>query len=64
MRVLSVAGPCQLSLGLSDLPVAGCRWQALPEENRGQVLALLARLIAKGALADPDSCVAEEVGDA
>jgi hypothetical protein len=40
------------------LPVAGCRWQTLPEENRGQVLALLARLIAKGAVVDPDSCVA------
>jgi hypothetical protein len=46
------------------LPVAGCRWQALPEENRGQVLALLARMIAKGALVDADSCVALEAGDA
>jgi hypothetical protein len=64
LRVLRVAGPCQLSLGLSDLPVAGCRWQALPEENRGQVLALLARLIAKGAVVDPDSYVALEAGDA
>ena len=64
MRVLRVAGPCQLSLGLSDLPVAGCRWQTLPEENRGQVLALLARLIAKGAVVDPDSCVAVEADDA
>jgi hypothetical protein len=64
LRVLRVAGPCQLSLGLSDLPVAGCRWQALPEENRGQVLALLARMIAKGAVVDPDSYVALEGGDA
>ena len=64
MRVLRVAGPCQLSLGLLDLSVSGCRWQALPEENRGQVLALLARLIAKGALVDPDSRVAVEGGDA
>ena len=63
MRVLRVAGPCQLSLGLSDLPVAGCRWQALPEENRGQVLALLARMIAKGAVIGADSCVALEAGD-
>jgi hypothetical protein len=46
------------------LPVAGCRWQALPEENRGQVLALLARMIAKGAVVDPDSYVALEAGDA
>ena len=64
MRVLRVAGPCQLSLGLSDLPVAGCRWQALPEKNRGQVLALLARMIAKGAVIDADSCVVLEAGDA
>jgi hypothetical protein len=64
VRVLRVAGRCQLSLGLSDLPVAGCRWQALPEENRGQVLALLARMIAKGAVVDPDSYVALEAGDA
>ena len=64
MRVLRVAGPCQLSLGLLDVSVSASLWQALPEENRGQVLALLARLIAKGALVDPDSCVAVEVGDA
>ena len=64
MRVLRVAGPCQLSLGLSDLPVAGCRWQVLSEENGGQVLALLARMIAKGAVVDPDSHVALEAGDA
>jgi len=64
LRVLRVAGPCQLSLGLSDLPVAGCRWQALPEESRGQVLALLVRMIAKGAVVDPDSYVAPEAGDA
>ena len=63
MRVLRVAGPCQLSLGLLDLSVPDCRWQALPEENRCKVLALLARLIAKGALVDPDSGDAE-VGDA
>ena len=64
MRVLRVAGPCQLSLGLFDLPVAGYRWQTLPEESRGQVLALLARMIAKGALVDPDSCVVLGAGDA
>ena len=33
----------------------------LPEEIRCQVLGLLARLIAKGALADPDNDVAEVV---
>jgi len=32
--------------------VPACRWQALPEETRTQVLGLLARLIARGALAE------------
>ena len=59
MRALRIAAPCQLSLGLLDLPVSGGLWQSLPEEIRHQVLGLLARLIAKGALADPDSAVAE-----
>lgn len=59
MRPLRVAAPCQLSLGLLDLPVSAGLWQSLPEEIRYQVLTLLARLIAKGALADPDSIVAE-----
>lgn len=59
MRSLRVAAPCQLSLGLLDLPVSAGLWQSLPEEIRYQVLTLLARLIAKGALADPDSTVAE-----
>ena len=59
MRTLRVAAPCQLSLGLLDLPVSASRWQSLPEEIRCQVLCLLARLIAKGALADAGSTVAE-----
>jgi hypothetical protein len=59
LRALRIAAPCQLSLGLLDLPVSGGLWQSLPEEIRHQVLGLLARLIAKGALADPDSAVAE-----
>ena len=63
MRTLRVAAPCQLSLGLVDLPVSADRWQSLPEEIRCQVLALLARLIAKGALANPENVVVE-VGDA
>ena len=63
MRALRIAAPCQLSLGLPDLPVSGGLWQSLPEEIRHQVLGLLARLLAKGALADPDSAGAE-VGDA
>jgi hypothetical protein len=49
---MRVAVPRQLALGLADLPVPACRWQALPEQTRTQVLALLARLIARGALAE------------
>jgi hypothetical protein len=39
--------------------VSASLWQSLPEEIRHQVLALLARLIAKGVLADADSAVVE-----
>ena len=46
------------------MPASGCRWQALPEDIRCQVLALPARLIAKGAVVNPESRVAVEVGDA
>ena len=57
---MRVAVPRQLALGLGNLPAPVCRWQALPEETRTQVLALLARLIARGALAeDPHAGVGE-----
>jgi hypothetical protein len=57
---MRVAVPRQLALGLGNLPVRACRWQALPEETRTQVLTLLARLIARGALAeDPHAGVGE-----
>jgi hypothetical protein len=57
---MRVAVPRQLAFGLGDLPVPACRWQALPEETRTQVLGLLARLIARGALAeDPRPGVGE-----
>ncbi|MDN4521129.1 hypothetical protein QYF68_25390 [Mycolicibacterium austroafricanum] len=49
---MRVAVPRQLALGLADLPVPACRWQTLPGDTRTQVLALLARLIARGALAE------------
>jgi len=52
LRAVRVAVPRQLALGLADLPVPACRWQALPEETRTQVLGLLARLIARGARAE------------
>jgi hypothetical protein len=40
------------------------RWSALPERTRAEVLALLARLIARGILVDapPVAAVAEDVG--
>ncbi|WP_259641842.1 hypothetical protein [Mycobacterium persicum] len=44
--------------------MSASRWQTLPEKNRGQVLALLARMIAKGALVDSSSCIAPEADDA
>jgi len=57
---MRVAVPRQLALGLGDLPVPASRWQALPEQTRTQVLGLLARLIARGALAeDPHAEAAE-----
>jgi hypothetical protein len=59
LRSLRIAAPCQLSLGLLDLPVSAGLWQSLPEEIRHQVLGLLARMIAKGALVDPGSAVAQ-----
>ena len=37
-----------------------CRWQALPEATRTQVLGLLARLIARGALAEDPNAEAGE----
>ena len=57
---MRVAVPCQLALGLGNLPVPACCWQALPEETRTQVLGLLARLIARGALAED---LAAEAGE-
>jgi hypothetical protein len=39
--------------------VSASLWQNLPEEIRHQALVLLARMIAKGALADPDNTVTE-----
>jgi hypothetical protein len=52
MRELRVA-PCrQLALDLGE-PSGEDRWNALPEQARLQVLALLAAMIAQAALAGP-----------
>jgi hypothetical protein len=56
LRSLSLAVPRQLSLEVeADGSVAGRdRWSLLPDAARTQVLALLARLIARGVLADEE----------
>ena len=51
MRALRVAvDPIQLVLPDLAPPPASQRWWSLPEATRGEVLALLARLIARGVL--------------
>jgi hypothetical protein len=53
LRRLRIAAPAQLPLvldeGLSD---AADRWWSLPEQSRQEVLALLARFIARGIVCD------------
>lgn len=55
MRVLRIAAPAQLRLGLGNENIAD-RWEELPEPTRVSALGLLARLIARGV-------VDEEEGD-
>jgi hypothetical protein len=54
MRRLSIAAPVQLSLTLSSsaVPRGPQVWALLPDAARQQVLVLLARLIARGVIAD------------
>ena len=47
MRRLRIAQPTQLSLALSDQRKLAERWWDLPEPTRQEVVALLARLIAR-----------------
>ena len=54
MRALRVATPCQMSLQLVSDHGASERWHGLPDDVRRQVLTLLARLIARGVVADDD----------
>jgi hypothetical protein len=49
---MRVAPPCQLSLGLDELSTSAGHWRGLPTDTRGEVQVLLARLIARSALAD------------
>lgn len=61
MRALRVAAePVQLVLPDPDLSDPAERWWDLPEATRGQVLSLLAALIARGVLVEPASQPAGE----
>ena len=65
LRAMRVVPPCQLALGLIDLPSEEGQWLDLPEDTRGQVQLLLARLIARGALVEDHDggSSTEAVGD-
>lgn len=54
MRRLRIAAPLQLSLTLSssEVPHGPQVWALLPDAARQQVLVLLARLIARGVIAE------------
>ena len=52
MRRLRIAAPSQLTLSSGEVPRGLQLWIALPDAAREQVLVLLARLIARGVIAD------------
>jgi hypothetical protein len=52
LRGLRIAEPTQLCLRWDNEECLGERWERLPEATRVAVLALLARLIARGVLAE------------
>ena len=51
MRVLRIAPACQLALFAGQPGPAAGYWDGLPEQARAEVLALLARMIARGVMA-------------
>ena len=51
MRVLRIAPACQLALFAGQPGPAAGYWDGLSEQARAEVLALLARMIARGVLA-------------
>lgn len=64
MRALTVvAGPVQLALPSPDLVDPFERWWDLPELTRTQVLALLARLIARAVLLEQTDLAGEATDD-
>jgi hypothetical protein len=64
LRALRVAADT-VQLALPDLAPArpAERWWSLPESTRSEVLTLLARLIARGVLIDPDGTDERDDGD-
>jgi hypothetical protein len=52
LRALRVTPARQLALFIGQAAPPASRWAGLPEHARGEVLALLARIIARGVLAD------------
>lgn len=64
MRALRVV-PVTVQLTLPDLapPLPGERWWLLPEVTRSEVVALLARLIARSVVIDLSPGPGEEIGD-
>jgi hypothetical protein len=52
MRVLRIAPARQLALFAGPAGPPAGQWHGLPEQARAEVLALLARIIARGVLAD------------
>jgi hypothetical protein len=51
MRVLRIAPARQLALFAGQAGPEAGQWQGLPEQARAEVLALLARIIARGVVA-------------
>jgi hypothetical protein len=52
LRAMRVVPPCQLALGLDEIPIQEGHWPGLPEDIRGQIQGLLVRLIIRGALTE------------
>jgi hypothetical protein len=64
LRALRVtADPVQLPLLDFDPAGPGERWWGLPDATRLEVLALLARLITRGVLAEPDTTLIQGPGE-
>jgi hypothetical protein len=64
VRVLRVSPACQSALDLGSVsePSPSQRWWQLPQESRAEVLALLARLIARGVVVEDRSAATPKTG--